>query len=52
MCEVQATSTVVQLDCSTIHVVLAGMCTVQAASAVRFVAGAIMPVHCTFIVQS
>jgi len=52
MCGVQPASTVVQSDCSTIHVVLAGVCAVQATSAVRFVAGAITPVHHTFIVQS
>jgi len=45
MCGVQAASTVVQSDCSTIHVVPAGVCAVQAAGAVRFVAGAIRPVH-------
>jgi len=50
-CEVQATGAVVQSDCSAICV-LAGMCAVQAASAVRFFAGAITPVHHTLIVQS
>jgi len=50
-CEVQAAGTVVQSDCSTMCV-LAGVCAVQATSAVRFVAGAIAPVYHTLIVQS